>query len=81
MERKNAMKNNYHLSMEQKKDMIDTIQQYFWEEKQEKLGDLAASLLLDFFARNLADVFYNKGVEDAYAFYSNKLDDVFEIQK
>lgn len=51
------MKNNYHLSMEQKKDMIDTIQQYFWEEKQEKLGDLAVSLLLDFFARNLADVF------------------------
>lgn len=67
--------------MEQKKEMIDTIQQYFWEEKQEKLGDLAASLLLDFFTQNLADVFYNKGVEDAYAFYSHKLEDVFEIQK
>lgn len=75
------VKNEYRLSASQKKEMVASIQRYYMEERQEELGELAAGLLLDFFIKELAAVFYNKGLEDAYTFYTSKLEEVFEIQK
>lgn len=75
------MKQKFALSKEQKEDMIGSIKSYFERERDEEIGDLAARLLLEFFMEELAPVFYNLAVEDSHAFMTEKLDDLFEIQK
>ncbi|WP_226035381.1 DUF2164 domain-containing protein [Aquibacillus saliphilus] len=75
------MKKKFKLTKTEKQDMVKIIQQYFDEERNEKLGELAATLMLDFFIEELAPKFYNLGVEDAHTYMVDKLDDVFEIQK
>ncbi|MCG9966670.1 DUF2164 domain-containing protein [Pelotomaculum terephthalicicum JT] len=51
--------------------MISAIQTYFLNEREDKLGDLAASLILDFFIEKLAPEFYNQGVYDSYIYMSD----------
>ncbi|SDM69734.1 DUF2164 domain-containing protein [Sediminibacillus halophilus] len=75
------MKQSFELTPQQKEDMTAAIKAYFSKERNEDLGDLAASLILDFFMEELAPKFYNIGVEDSHAFLSAKLEDIFEIQK
>lgn len=75
------MKDKIEISMEKKKEMIVSIQEYFFRERQEKIGDLAASILLDFFIENLAPEFYNQGVYDSYKYFSDRVNDVFILQK
>lgn len=75
------MKPKFDLSKEQKDEMAGLIKQYFETERGEDIGNLAALLILDFFVDELAPLFYNIGVEDAHAYLSAKLDDIFEIQK
>lgn len=43
---------------------------YFLNERDDDLGDLAASLILDFFMEKLAPEFYNQGVYDSYKYMS-----------
>lgn len=61
--------------------MILLIKNYFKKERDEELGDLAAMLILDFFIEKLAPEFYNQGVYDSYKYFSEKLEDLLEIQK
>lgn len=75
------MGNNIRLSKEKRDPMIAEIKKYFSEEREEDLGDLSASLILDFFIKELSTEFYNQGVYDAYAYMSEKLEDLLEIQK
>ncbi|WP_235182849.1 DUF2164 family protein [Gracilibacillus boraciitolerans] len=42
---------------------------------------MEAGFLLDFFMVEFAPTFYNQGVKDAHQFLSEKLEDVFEIEK
>lgn len=71
----------FELSKEQKDKMIGLIQAYFEKEQDEKIGNLQAMLLLDFVIEKLAPTFYNLGVEDSYHYMTEKIDDIFEIQK
>lgn len=71
----------FELSKEKKEFMITSIQSYFRNERDIELGDLAATLILDFFIEKLAPEFYNQGVEDAHRFMSEKLEDLLGIQK
>ncbi|MBP1970745.1 uncharacterized protein (DUF2164 family) [Virgibacillus natechei] len=75
------MKPKFELTKDQKNEMVGLIQGYFEKERNEQIGNLAAMLMLDFFMEELAPVFYNKGVEDSHAHMTEKLDDIFEIQK
>ncbi|SDK35436.1 DUF2164 domain-containing protein [Sediminibacillus albus] len=75
------MKQTFKLNAQLKQDMTGLIKQYFLQERNEDLGDLAAALILDFFMEELAPKFYNLGVEDAHTYMSEKLEDIFEIQK
>ncbi len=69
-----------NLSNEKKQEMVNAIKEYFFNERNQEIGDLAATLILDFFIEELAPVFYNQGVYDAYQFMNGKLEDLFEIQ-
>ncbi|UII54461.1 DUF2164 domain-containing protein [Cytobacillus spongiae] len=75
------MSATFELSKEQKEQMTEAIKEFFWNSRDEEIGDLAAILVLDFFMSELAPLFYNKGVADSHQFISEKLEDLFEIQK
>jgi uncharacterized protein (DUF2164 family) len=73
--------NKIELSKDKKDHMIAAIKEYFLNEREEDLGDLAAALILDFFIEKLAPEIYNQGVQDSYIYMTEKVQDLFEIQK
>ncbi|MGN8646855.1 DUF2164 domain-containing protein [Gracilibacillus sp. HCP3S3_G5_1] len=75
------MQTPFSLSKENRDDMISSIQDYFAVERQEELGNLEAEFILDFFTNEIAPTFYNQGIRDAHQFLSEKLEDIFEIEK
>lgn len=75
------MNNKIALSKEKKEAMILAIIDYFQKERDEELGYLAATLILDFFMEKLAVEFYNQGVYDSYRRMSDMIEDLLEIQK
>ncbi|RUT61586.1 DUF2164 domain-containing protein [Clostridium botulinum] len=74
-------KNVIKVDKQKKKVMIDSIKEYFYNEREEELGDLAAGMILDFFLEELATEIYNKGVYDAYEYSLERIEDVLSIQK
>lgn len=75
------MNNKIELNKDKKDYMIAAIKEYFLNEREEDLGDLAAALILDFFIEKLAPEIYNQGVQDSYIYMTEKVQDLFEIQK
>ena len=72
--------NELNISKEKKEEMIASIIRYFNNEREEELGTLAASMILDFFIEELAPEFYNQGVNEAYKYMSDRIEDLFSIQ-
>jgi len=66
---------------EQRKALVEEIKEYFLNEHDIELGDLACTLLLDFFSEKIGPEFYNQGVFDSYKYLQNSLDDLLGIQK
>jgi len=75
------LNNKIKINEEKRQEMISAIQTYFLNEREDKLGDLAASLILDFFIEKLAPEFYNQGVYDSYIYMSDRIEDLLGIQK
>ncbi|NLZ34187.1 DUF2164 domain-containing protein [Clostridium isatidis] len=75
------MKNKkFNISREKREDLINEIKTFFYEERDEEIGDLAANIVLDFFMDKLAPEFYNEGVNDAYRYMQDRIEDLLEIQ-
>lgn len=53
------------LSKEDRSQAIESIQRYFQQERDEKLGNIAAAGLLAFVLEEIGPSVYNKGVADA----------------
>ena len=49
---------------------------YFDERLEQKIGDLQAQLLLDFFLEELAPTVYNRAIFDAQAFVQERIVDI-----
>ncbi|WP_312811394.1 DUF2164 domain-containing protein [Sedimentibacter sp.] len=76
------MKNNkIKLTNEKREYMISAIKNYFSNERDEDLGDLASGMILDFFIDELATEFYNQGVYDSYVYMNDRCEDLLSIQK
>ena len=75
------MATTFDISKEKREKMIASIQDYFLNERQEELGNLEAGFILDFFIKDIAPAFYNQGIQDAHQYLSEKLEDIFEIEK
>jgi uncharacterized protein (DUF2164 family) len=69
------------ISKEIKKKVKEEIIRYFAIERDEDIGELSAELFLDFITEKIGPVFYNQGVRDAQAFLSEKLEDLYGIEK
>jgi uncharacterized protein (DUF2164 family) len=74
-------KSKIKLTKEQREDMITSIKDYFSTERDEEIGDLASSRILDFIIDELAIEFYNQGVYDSYKYMTRSIDDLLSIQK
>lgn len=75
------MKPKIPLKTEVRKSLIEEIKRFFWSEKEEEISDLFADMLIDFILNNIGPHIYNKAIGDAYAFISEKADDLFELEK
>ena len=64
------------LEKEQVKEIIPSIKRYVEEEFGEEIGNLKAELLLDYFMKEIAPYAYNRGGQDAEAYFRAKLEDL-----
>lgn len=55
------------LSDETKEALVGAIKAYFLEERGEEIGDLQASLFLDFIVQEVGPSIYNQAIRDAQA--------------
>lgn len=60
--------------------MKQEIQNYFSHEREEELGDLAASFFLDFILEKLGPEIYNQGISDAYKLIKERSEDLLALQ-
>ena len=77
MKNENAVK----VTKERRDGMVSEIKNYFSNERQEEIGDLAAGLMLDFILEKIAPEFYNQGVYDSHLYLQDAIEDLLSIQK
>lgn len=66
------------LSREETALAVSRLQGWFRDELEQELGRLSAEMLLDFIAREVGPVFYNRGLYDAQAVLAARIEDVNE---
>jgi uncharacterized protein (DUF2164 family) len=74
------MKPRIQLSREQRDLLINKLKEFFLNERDQEIGDLAASLILDFIIENIAPAFYNQGIQDCIAFMKDKMEDLYGLE-
>ena len=69
----------------QNEAMVAKLQRYFINELDQDLGQFDAEFLIDFFAKEMGNAFYNKGLLDAQAIVNEKVltiaDAIYEIEQ
>ncbi|GGA08182.1 DUF2164 domain-containing protein [Dyella caseinilytica] len=69
---------NITFSSAEKEVIVKKIKLYFSEELHQQIGSFDAEFLLDFFAKEMGAYFYNRGLYDAQAAISQKIDDLHD---
>jgi CubicO group peptidase (beta-lactamase class C family)/uncharacterized protein (DUF2164 family) len=64
------------LTREEKNKLINEIQAFFEEERNEEIGIIAAEAVLEFFLENLGTFMYNKSLDDAKTWFSKRMEDI-----
>lgn len=77
MKKENAIK----VTKERRDVMVSDIKNYFSQEREEEIGDLASGLILDFILEKIAPEFYNQGVYDSHKYMEDAVEDLLSIQK
>ena len=67
------------LSDTTRKQAIAALREYFASEMDEPIGDLKASLLLDFILKELGPSVYNQAIADARAFFEERSNDLAAV--
>ncbi len=80
-QRDSKMHAGFTISKENRDRLVGLIKAYFRDERDIDLGDLAASLVLDFFVDTLGPEFYNQGVYDAHRYLLERAEDLLALQK
>lgn len=73
--------NVFKLEKKIERRILNDIQEYFIEMRDEELSELEALLFLDFFREKIASEFYNLGVVAAYNRLHEISEDILSIQK
>lgn len=64
------------LSDETKRQLRASIQRYFDEELDQKIGDLKADLVLDYCLKEIGPCVYNQAIADAQAYFAARASDL-----
>jgi uncharacterized protein (DUF2164 family) len=67
------------LSKATKQQLIKSIKRYFEEKLDTEIGDLKASLFLNFCLQEICPSVYNQAIIDARSFLENKLSDLEDV--
>lgn len=65
-------------SKDEQRDLIPRIKTFVSQELDHEIGDLQASMLMDFFANTLGHAVYNRALYDAQALIAAKADEMAE---
>lgn len=64
------------LSIEEKRAVINSIINFFQNERDEEIGMIAAEEVFDFFLQNIGELIYKKGIQDAQKVIKERMEDV-----
>lgn len=64
------------LTNEDKNRLIKEIQDFFYTERDEQIGVIAAEVVLDFFLESLGKTIYNKSLMEAKAWFTGQLENL-----
>jgi uncharacterized protein (DUF2164 family) len=64
------------LKKEQRKDVIQSIEQSFREEQEDEICEMGAGLRLDYFLKEIAPLIYNEGVAHVQRYFIEKTEDL-----
>ncbi len=64
------------ISKETRKELVASIRRYFAENMDDEIGDLKASLLLDFALQEIGPSVYNLAIADAQTYLQDKVVDI-----
>jgi len=60
-----------------KEQIIYDLQSFFAKEREEKLGNLGAELLMDFIMEKVGPMIYNQALIDAHSLMEEKIEDIY----
>jgi len=66
------------LSKETRQALIASVKRFFAEDMEDEIGDLKASLVLDFCVQEIGPSIYNQAIADAQAHMQEKVTDLDE---
>ena len=70
---------------EEKSRIVGKVKLYFEKELDQQIGSFDAEFLIDFFADEVGAYFYNRGLYDAQALFSQKVDElsdsIYELER
>lgn len=70
---------------QEKSQIVQKVKMYFLEELDQEIGNFEAQFLIDFFAEEVGAYFYNRGLYDAQALFSNKVEEfaesIYELER
>ena len=69
-------KSSIRISDDARKQAVASIREYFKSELDQEIGDLKASLLLDYFLVEIGPVVYNAAIADAKTFFDERAADL-----
>ena len=72
--------NKIKLTPQIKEKIIESLQQYFHNERNEDLGNLGADLMLDFILKEVGPMIYNQALIDVHEMMEDKLEDIFLLE-
>ncbi len=64
------------LSKEEKRKLINEIQIFFYKEREEDIGIIAAEIILEFMIENIGKYAYNKALDDAKGWFQQRIEDL-----
>lgn len=75
----------FKLPKEEKDELAKRVQAFFYEERSEELGSIAAESILDFMLKELGPVIYNQAIFDTRKLVKEKMDslenDLYSIEQ
>lgn len=71
--------NKIEFSKQEKQIMIQKVKTYFQEEMTQDIGTFEAEFLIDFFAKEMGNFFYNRGLYDAETLISEKVLEISDL--